>query len=492
MKLPCSSRSFRRTSIPVRIGQRHASHRASEPLRILYCGSDDFSAVSLRALHELHRKKPTVVQSIDVVCKKAKRVGRGLKRLARSKLHTMSVSQDHELTGSVPVKEVGEELALPTHEIDTFTGWEVGIKLSMLDVLHANKSIASTTRRRTSQSHHCSLVWPVCAATNPEHCQIWGHQHPPIHPTRVGAPVEWNLPNIQKTSLTSYCSFRGASPIPYTLLHGRTRTGVTLQTLHPERIDHGKILMQTPPPGIKIPKPDETNIAELTNFLAPKAAQLLVQGLRDEVYLSGPGNTVPAEEDDDPTRYPWAPKLSPDDRRVDWNGWTAAEILRRQRVLGPLWNMAQTRPGADEQFVVITRVILGRVREVSLSPQNHNAPAHDPTSSETLTELLKKDGHLVKVPGVPFLARVKANNGAGTNEVEEGGADETPDEANHFKVYVWTCDQKLLEIRDIKPEGGRWIPAARSARRQQLYDKKPGEPDPLTAESVIPFRGQLQ
>ena len=60
--------------------RRYASTRISEPLRILFCGSEAFSVASLRALYEEHRRQPGLIASIDVVCRPAKRVGRGLKQ----------------------------------------------------------------------------------------------------------------------------------------------------------------------------------------------------------------------------------------------------------------------------------------------------------------------------------------------------------------------------------------------------------------------------
>lgn len=53
-------------------------------LRILYCGSDEFSAISLRALNE-YRTRSHQVQHIDVVCKAGKPTGRGLKHIRDGK-----------------------------------------------------------------------------------------------------------------------------------------------------------------------------------------------------------------------------------------------------------------------------------------------------------------------------------------------------------------------------------------------------------------------
>ena len=67
----------------------YASNAAKhhDPLKILFCGADDFSIYSLRALRELQRTKPDVVESIDVVCRPDKRVGRGLKQMQEGRKH---------------------------------------------------------------------------------------------------------------------------------------------------------------------------------------------------------------------------------------------------------------------------------------------------------------------------------------------------------------------------------------------------------------------
>lgn len=61
--------------------RRSLATKAYEPLRILFCGSDEFSIVSLRALHEEQLRCSDRIASIDVVCRPGKRVGRGLKQI---------------------------------------------------------------------------------------------------------------------------------------------------------------------------------------------------------------------------------------------------------------------------------------------------------------------------------------------------------------------------------------------------------------------------
>ena len=59
----------------------NGSARSHDPLTILFCGADEFSIYSLRALRELQSKKPDKIAGIDVVCRPDKYVGRGLRRI---------------------------------------------------------------------------------------------------------------------------------------------------------------------------------------------------------------------------------------------------------------------------------------------------------------------------------------------------------------------------------------------------------------------------
>lgn len=70
---------FHNVNAPRKFSISHRHH--FEPLRILFCGSDDFSNYSLRALHRLQKEQPGVISSIDVICRPDKRSGRGLKKV---------------------------------------------------------------------------------------------------------------------------------------------------------------------------------------------------------------------------------------------------------------------------------------------------------------------------------------------------------------------------------------------------------------------------
>ena len=58
-----------------------ASRKHADPLRILFCGSDEFSIKSLKALKEAQRETPGLIDAIHVAHRPAKPTGRGLKVL---------------------------------------------------------------------------------------------------------------------------------------------------------------------------------------------------------------------------------------------------------------------------------------------------------------------------------------------------------------------------------------------------------------------------
>jgi methionyl-tRNA formyltransferase len=137
-------------------------------------------------------------------------------------------------------------------------------------------------------------------------------------------------------------SFQGAAPLHHTLLCNEENIGLTLQTLDPDKFDHGQILAQSEYPGFRH---SCSNVPELMAVVSPKGAEMLVNGLRDLVYVS-PRQDVgwySTKGSIQPIRR--APKITPEDRHIDWGTWTAERILRTHRVIGPLWNIT----GAWEQ-----------------------------------------------------------------------------------------------------------------------------------------------
>lgn len=55
--------------------------RKSDPLRILFCGSDEFSCAALKALDAEKKRDPGLIESLDVVVRPGKLTGRGMKQI---------------------------------------------------------------------------------------------------------------------------------------------------------------------------------------------------------------------------------------------------------------------------------------------------------------------------------------------------------------------------------------------------------------------------
>lgn len=64
---------------------QNTPRRASDPLRILFCGSDEFSCASLKAVHEEHSKNKGLIESLEVMALPPKRSGRGFSSLKEGK-----------------------------------------------------------------------------------------------------------------------------------------------------------------------------------------------------------------------------------------------------------------------------------------------------------------------------------------------------------------------------------------------------------------------
>lgn len=210
---------------------------------------------------------------------------------------------------------------------------------------------------------------------------------------------------------------------------GHTRSGVTLQTLDPKHFDHGVILDQTPEPGFQVPNPDSCSVPQLLEVVAPKAAQMLVNGIRSGLF-------VPPVEDagwraykkQDPLIH--APKITTEHAHINWTDWTWADIIRRNRVLGPLWSKALAVSPSGEETLG-KRVILTEIEEAD-PPKGCDAFDH--------------------MPGLPFVNAahpVKAQQGMG--------------------LYAFTKDGKLIRIRKMKVEGEQTADAVQAALKAGMF-----------------------
>jgi methionyl-tRNA formyltransferase len=263
---------------------------------VLFCGADAFSIYSLRALHKLQQAHPEKIASIDVVCRPDKRVGRGLKKIQEGSFIPSSHRILSRLTPpsqKVPIKQTATTLSLPLHQIDTFTSWS------------------------PPTPYTPNLIVTVSFGL--------------LVPARILKSATYGGLNIHPSLLPD---LRGPAPLQHALLNRRSHTGVSLQTMHPTKFDHGVVLAQTPAPGVEISETDTPQ--SLLETLGPLGAEMLVRGIESNLFLPphhAVSQTLPTS-----TQPSHAPKITPSDREINWSSWPSSEILLRDRVLGRLWD----------------------------------------------------------------------------------------------------------------------------------------------------------
>jgi len=204
-------------------------------------------------------------------------------------------------------------------------------------------------------------------------------------PPRILRLAEYGGINVHPSLLPD---FRGPAPLHHVLLAGRKYTGITIQTLSEVGFDRGRILAQTPPPGLEIPNPDSCTYPELLEFIKPLAGDMLSKFVQ---------NTYLGSHDQDAYRVPMdigdvmhAPKITTDDRKVLWKSWSAQDMLRRDRVLGRLWTTIYDTDESAKQE--LKRVIF---EDLELLPDVPSMPG-DPREV-----LSNESGAYYRVRGIP-------------------------------------------------------------------------------------------
>lgn len=126
-------------------------------------------------------------------------------------------------------------------------------------------------------------------------------------------------------------------------MNGDKYAGVSLQTLDEKAFDHGAVLAQTPRDSVPIP--EDISLPDLTTKLASLGAELLVQGLRDGLYIPPLQDVSAPVKDTQELRH--APKLAKTEARIDWDAGRSmpSEALERRlkgalQVFGSVWTEA--------------------------------------------------------------------------------------------------------------------------------------------------------
>ena len=161
---------------------------------------------------------------------------------------------------------------------------------------------------------------------------------------------------------------------------------------------------------------------ELSEQVAPVGADMLLTCIKNRLYLAS--NDIPEEVRDvkEAAAARAAPKITPNDRFVNWETWTAEEIMRRHRVIGPLWSSARLNDeGKSERRIIWSTGF----------DQTSNTP-------------------VVDVPiGQPIVIGIKSSD---------------------QNVYVRTCDNRMLTIGEIIIEGGTQAKPIQAAKKAGMAD----------------------
>lgn len=263
-------------------------------LRIAFFGSDAFSVASLARVHALAQKNPSLISSLDVVTRSIKPTGRNLQRLV-----------------DVPVGQYATLHSLPVHRADS--GSDILLLLDM---------------------HAFDLAVAV--------------SYGKLIPGQFLAQMTHGGLNVHPSLLPMYS---GSSPIQYALMDDCNETGVTVQTLHPTKFDHGSIVKQSLP----VPILDSDNFHTLGGRLADLGAHLL-----ESVILEGLYNG-PFEKSN--SKYSLAPKILPRMSQIDWT-MPSRKIRRLFDALGPLHTYKFVDITKKKKRILeLQKVILDRVEE---------------------------------------------------------------------------------------------------------------------------------
>lgn len=111
------------------------------------------------------------------------------------------------------------------------------------------------------------------------------------------------------------------------------------------------VLDRTPLPGFPVPNPDTITVPQLLEFITPKAADMLLNAVRNKVFVPPVQKiqTLTPNHINTPPRH--APKITTADRRVNIVSSSTDELIRRNRVLRRLWTVLRLSLDVDKRLI---------------------------------------------------------------------------------------------------------------------------------------------
>ncbi|SMN20966.1 similar to Saccharomyces cerevisiae YBL013W FMT1 Methionyl-tRNA formyltransferase, catalyzes the formylation of initiator Met-tRNA in mitochondria [Maudiozyma saulgeensis] len=300
-----------------------------KPLDVLFFGTDEFSARSLITLQKLAIEQPQVLAKLQLVTRPPKWCGR-----------------QHSILKIPPVIEAFKP-ATPLF-CDT--------RQEMLDILVPWLSSCPT--------EHDKMLVAV--------------SYGKLIPAELISMADYSL-NVHPSLLPKY---KGSAPIQHALLNGDAMTGVSVQTLHPEKFDRGSVVARTPEISIDTLLGNATShegtwkTDTLINELGVVGAALLRDVLINKSYMSMDNKSL---VDKGRTYKPsWAPTIKTKDKQVIWQTYTGEHISTMIAVVGPVYAFKRVQQGKlRKQKDVFTdkRVLFHNVEPVTW-PAQELEPGH--------------------------------------------------------------------------------------------------------------------
>ncbi|GMM51817.1 methionyl-tRNA formyltransferase [Starmerella bacillaris] len=170
--------------------------------KVAFFGSDLFSLASLKALHQLKIQKPGLIGNLDLYTRKLKPSGRGQKNIVIPEIVTFAKTNNihwHEIENNDDFKNISTD----NEASNPVTGMKETITSK-------NLAIAVSYGKLIPQFFLKSLKFGGL------------NVHPSILP-----------------------QYRGSSPLQMAILNQDKYTGVSIQTLHPTKFDHGIVIDQS-------------------------------------------------------------------------------------------------------------------------------------------------------------------------------------------------------------------------------------------------------
>ncbi|CAG0897390.1 unnamed protein product, partial [Darwinula stevensoni] len=237
----------------------------------------------------------------------------------------------------------------------------------------------------------------------------------------------WGILNVHGSLLPKY---RGAAPIPHTILNGDPITGVTIMAIRPHEFDVGDILLQE-----KCRVPEDATTLGLGSVLASLGADLLLRSLADLPFYMlhrVPQPTSGASKVIDEKRVQStfvsgfaAPKPTASDAVLDWSA-PVASIYRRFLAFHELFPLSTTW---DDRPVKVLEMIPWRC------PSGGEPPGGDPSAPPGTIRYLRKEKVLTVKCGDGW---IRANRLAVQGHKPVGGPDFYNGYLSRRPRHLWT------------------------------------------------------